>query len=930
MDYQSLPTPETIASLTESVRRDPGAGAFVELGNCYLMLGRPKDAVDIGAIGLRASGTNLAGRLMVATGLAQLHRWKEAQAELLKLVKADRNNANGFRLLGEVLMRRNDFDRALPVLQHAQALEPQDPKVLAMLQRAHAGQPLDPPPPIPEPQAREAEPAMEPAMEPAEQDSDYDDELPTRVAGFGGPGGTMPPPIPPGPAPPAPPAPALGRVDLQQREMPSTPAPRDSVVASVATDTRNSQQSFSPVEHHSKPDREDPLAPLGSPTVRPRMIPVQKSKDAAHASLRESAAVGEQYLNQLLLGGLLDVPNVRVSDAKYDIAPGKRWGRSTVRMFIYLFVVLLAAGAGGGTWYWYANKQMAAVVARHIETAKGLTDSCDREDLAKATVEARSALNRDRSNVQTMALLAEVTGLSTLLYGEFSPGEVERAVDSVARSVSGPGAQGYRELVIARSAQVLSALPSLEVDADARLAETVVELRDWLERSPDDQLARWLLGRALLAAGERGDAGATFEKAYGGGEGPLCAAIDLGNFRLDEGDFEGAMKLFESVLSTSQNHPLAFVGRSLARSERHIESEEAMADISIGLAQAKGEKLLAWKSIALAGAHHSLEDYEGFEEALAAADKVVDPRFLARVGLARVRQGKIADAARIRSEIRWFAADPEPHPLVTMLDVELLLARGLPQEALDAIGERSGLQAASVRGRAKLDLGDAPAALKEFEAALEASPEDRVLKAWTAAALMMSTKGDERRKADESLKKLGLQAKLKTVRYVHGVALVATGKRAGARVRIEQSVDGVSDELPSPLAYRSYLMLARLDVLNEDGRESAIANLEKSLGENAGYLPTRDLLGQLLVDTDAPKAMEHLADVFGAGVESIGAQLALARALVKTGGSKENAVKLIGLAQERGASEESLQIAIAEVDPGLFETLAVPAPEPEE
>ena len=45
--------------------------------------------------------------------------------------------------------------------------------------------------------------------------------------------------------------------------------------------------------------------------------------------VRTSAAAGEQYLNQLLVGGLLDVPNVRVSEAQYDVIAGKRWGRSS-------------------------------------------------------------------------------------------------------------------------------------------------------------------------------------------------------------------------------------------------------------------------------------------------------------------------------------------------------------------------------------------------------------------------------------------------------------------------------------------------------------------------------------------------------------------------------------------------------------------------
>src|SRR5688572_22449137 len=111
------PTAEELDDLSEAYRRDPGR-FFVGLGGELLALGRLRDAVEIGARGLQDDPGNLDGRLMVARAFASLHQWKEAKAELLKVVKADRNHGAAFRMLGEVLMRRADFERALPVLQH--------------------------------------------------------------------------------------------------------------------------------------------------------------------------------------------------------------------------------------------------------------------------------------------------------------------------------------------------------------------------------------------------------------------------------------------------------------------------------------------------------------------------------------------------------------------------------------------------------------------------------------------------------------------------------------------------------------------------------------------------------------------------------------------------------------------------------------------
>lgn len=911
MDRRLPPTAEELQSLTVAFQNDP-AGHFVRLGESFLALGRPSDAVGVGARGLQITPDSTAGRLMVGTAMAQLHRWKEAQAELLKVVKLDRNNREGFRLLGEVLMRRNDYERALPVLQHAQNLNPSDSEILNLVRCARDGQPLAPPQAIPT--------AL--PMAPGASEGEFD-EAPTIMAA------KTPPPRPPLPLTPKS-SPALGRVELQKKVVVgggSSPGSEDRVSASASRDSRGAEAaSFAPVEIHSTPQAEDPLAPLGSstgaPPVRPRLIPAEKPKDAAQEGLRVSAAVGEQYLNQLLMGGLLDVPNVRVSEAKYDVAPGKRWGRSSLRMFIYLFVIFGAGGAGLLTWNWYAEKQIEKQVGIHVVTARALIEGGDRVELVTALEEVKQALARDPSDIFTMAVLAEITAISTLLHGEYTPGEVQRAVD--ATEIAGPSAEGYREIVIARSAAALAELPELEAGADARLQGVQKELNEWLERSPEDKFARWLLGRALLAAGDRKAAMDHFTKAHANGAGPAIATVDLANFHLDEGDYNKAMSLFDSALSRSQNHDLAFAGRSLARSERRVEASEAMADISIGLAQAQGSALVAWKELALATAQFTLEDYEAFNEALDKATGPKAPRFLARVGLARVQQGRIVDAARVRGEIRWYAPDPIKGPLVQALEAELYMARGLPKSALEALGDQAGLRARSIRGRAMFDMGKHGEALKIFEEALNDSPDNLELRVWAEASRMLSTKGRERRKADEALNSLGRKAKTKTARFVHGTALAAIGKTGLAQDKLEQSVEDVSDAYPNSLAYRSYLALARLKFAAGKSAE-ALALLNKSAEHNPGYLPTRGLLGQVQLESDPGQALKNLSDLVDQGVASVNAELAYAIALVKTGGSKDKAAGAIRRAKDRGASVPALQRAIFEVDPALFEELQVPA-----
>src|SRR4051812_43038717 len=151
VDPDRRPTAQEIEELIDLVRRDPASPAFIDLGEAYLALGRPRDALQVGAMGLDAAPDSLEGRVMLARAYAAMHQWKEAQGELLRVVKIDRSNRQGFALLGEVLLRRADYERAVPVLQHAQNLDPTSPQILSMLKRARSGQQLDAPPPIPTP-----------------------------------------------------------------------------------------------------------------------------------------------------------------------------------------------------------------------------------------------------------------------------------------------------------------------------------------------------------------------------------------------------------------------------------------------------------------------------------------------------------------------------------------------------------------------------------------------------------------------------------------------------------------------------------------------------------------------------------------------------------------------------------------------------------
>jgi tetratricopeptide (TPR) repeat protein len=968
------PTAEELAELNEAFRRDP-ARAAPYLGEALLALGRPREAVEVGARGLKADSSNLPARLMVARAFAQLHQWKEAQAELLKIVKADKNHAAGFRLLGEVLLRRADYERALPVLQHAQNLDPADPSILTLLRRARSGQPLDPPAPIPTPMSpiqgqarfsRQQAAAPPPDFDHGFPIEDVPTNVPTKVAGEIDSAdhnwGDLSP---------------IGRVRLDKVEVrgAGSRAPVDAGVR--RSDGRGmDDDGRRPVEHFAPPPTEDVFAPIGNdprarmplrpsgpqaaqpypgqpypgqpyppsyppmgpggmqvnpattipPGVRPRVVPVEKPRDAAQASLRQSAAVGEHYLNNLLLGGLLDVPRVRVPEAHYDLAPGRKWGRSTVRMFVYLFVLLFMGIGGAGAWYFYAEKQKSEDVDRHIQGALALIDAGEYEALAKADTETRAAIERDRDNTFAVALLAQITSMEVFLYGELNPAEVANAIDLAGQEIRGPGDEGYRELTLARAAHALAILPGMQEGAVARLADVRKQLEDWLGKHAEDGLARWLYGHALWAGGDRKGAEIAFEQADKGGEGPVVATISLADIRLDNGRYDDARTLYERALGRSKNHPWAYIGHSLALAERSVEIDKAVADLNVGIPGKRGPRMEAYKHLAMATALLPQEDFKSFAAELGKAEGVSDPRFLSRVGLLKVQQGKLADAAKARAEIRWYADNPQPDPLVGILDAELRLASGLARDAYGGVEKVEGLRAARLRGRALFDMGKAAEAREELGEALKIAPKDLELQAWSEAAHFLSSDGDERKKADDALDSLGRNAKSNAVRVPHGIALAVVGRGPAAREKLERSLKDVSDEYPNALAYRAHVAIAELD-LAEGKVPSAIEHVKKALEENPGYLPAHDLMGRLLIDTAPAEALPHLTEVVNAEVGTVGAELAFARAVMPSDKPevKKAAADALRRARQKGATPEQLALVVPLVDPALAAELGVSA-----
>jgi tetratricopeptide (TPR) repeat protein len=847
-DGDRRPTAQEIEELIDLVRRDPASPAFIDLGEAYLALGRPRDAVQVGNLGLEAAPDSLEGRVMLARAHASMHQWKEAQGELLRVVKVDRTNRQGFALLGEVLLRRSDFERAVPVLQHAQNLDPTSPQILAMLKRARAGQGLDPPAPIPTPLAPRGE-----------TDANFEIQR-SRSAPTAAPPRRSPPPS------------EVPRASPQMRTMNAEPMPSRDPSPLFPELTGGAPEPAPPPRAPNGPRPAKPTAPPPQSVegVRPRLVSKDRPQNAAAAALRQSAAVGENYLNDLLTGGLLDVAGVRVPDNDFDLRPDRRWGRSTRRAFIFLFVVLVLGIGGGGTWYWWSEKQKAEAVARLQKESKQSIEHGDFAGLETSLKKLGESLEKDNANILTFAYVVETAGLEALLYGTDAD-RVDKAYKSAIAEIK-PNDMGYRELVIGKAAVELSRLGTGEGNAGAiaaasksTLAEVVKSLDTQLEKNPDDKWAMWLKGRAQLAGGERKAAKAQM-KAAADGDGALTVAIiDYADLLADDGQLDEAIKFYDKATMASKDHPLAVAGRSLARAEASVQVNDAIDELAVKLDKNLGPRVGSYRNLALALANAGIEDFPKSAEALRKSTLQKppnEPRFWARVAWAYYSVGNLNEAAKARARIAWYGkGKAEDDPTVQLIDAALHIASGHPDKALDVASKIEGVRPRLLRVYALLDLGKAKEALGEADEVLKLAPENIEAQILREQARMISSEGKARAEAADALEKLARRAKSKIGRHALGMALVATGDTKAAQTQLEQASNDVTDVSPNPLLYRTRTALAEILLAAKD-IAGAGKQLDEALAANSGYLPSLGLQAKIVLENGEPdRALDLLAPI---------------------------------------------------------------------
>lgn len=925
-----MPGGSEIDKLYAAFRDNPRSTAFLPLAEALVDAERPQEAIDVLGRGLATHPDSAEGRLVLGRAHIAMHGWKEAQAELVKVVKLDRNHHEGFALLGEVLLRRGDFERALPILQQALNLKPADAKVLAMLRRAREGRPLDPPPPVP---SGDAAPAadehprstrMGPPAPPSSRQSGQRPSMPPPPPG-GGRATMIEQPPPPSSSRGSGQQAARRDDDLRMSGVRQTmagapgvaPPPNPRMSGVYQSGVRPGQQSG--VRPPGTPGSKSPWdeATVERPKIASTAQPNKQTGQVGEA-MRRSAAMGEDFLNQLLVGGLLSVPNVEARQARADSEPETRWGRSGKRAFLWLWVVTGVALVGGGGWYFVSKSRKEAAITRALDDARKNIAAGGADEMAKASAAATQVLKIDAGHMEGVALLAEARALGFYEYGlgtlEEADGAVLAASQGLKTLETPDESPAARPVAIARAAKGLAALEVAD-DPLSAAAELRTDLDAALVAAPEDGRLLWLDGELEQATGDRVGAKAAYEKADAGGNGPVAARVALGDLALDEGDAQTALAAYEAALQRSPSHPLALVGRALARIDRSEPAEQTMQDLNVGLAKATGARVEAWKQYALYRIWRQLEDYSKADEALEKAVTlgVSDHRLVVRLALGRVDQGRIVDAAQIRNRIR---TKPEVDPVVALLEAELLLARGMAREAVDTLGKVGGVAARLVRGRAYLDTipPQPKEAAVQFQGVLEIAAGD-----WRAQAFSELTKivGAEPEQDTatpyDAIKKAANKQVSGLPRYLQGEADLVLGRASDAKRAFEASLEV---KAPQPYAYRARTRLGALLVAAGDP-PGAEAMVRKALDQAPDFAPAHVALGRVLVAGGKnAEARSEFEAVLDAGVMDGKDELVYAQALFALN-ELDAARDACRRAKDKGASPQELLPIAKQIDPAL-------------
>ena len=495
-----------------------------------------------------------------------------------------------------------------------------------------------------------------------------------------------------------------------------------------------------------------------------------------------------------------------------------RYGlRPLVMGLIAAFVVAGAIAAGLVVREQRVKRRIAQLTAQAGRLAGAQTFR------AYAQAEANyRAIMQQRDDVSTRGALAHVRAAMAAEFGE-TPDEAIALLQGLSGSKS-------RDISCAR---VFVAIAQGDGAVALRAAgEAVAQYRE-------DAEAHYLLGRSLLLIDDAAGAATELAESVKRGATPLSLTW-LAIAESARGRPEDGIAAVEQALALAPRHPTALVARARLQAATGklpaggVEPDTSLTELLRAGAQAAGARpepplvsraQLGWASLALAEVKLARGDVTAARGALAAAAEsrpANDRRFVEALFADYLAAGD-ATAARAEAERAVQAWPTQGAPHVWLAKVALY--ENKPDVALAELDKAGAAgahpEALSIRGQAKLALGDLEGAARDLDDTLMQRPDDRV--AILARARVDLGRGDAR-SATTRTEALYLTHPEPDIAVVYGAALRESGDRAKARTILEEAIK-------SPRGKRGFIELARLDRLEArwaEAREAYARAIEQA------------------------------------------------------------------------------------------------------
>jgi tetratricopeptide (TPR) repeat protein len=864
----------TVERYAQLLAEDPASPAFVEYARALVEAGELEQAVQVCEAGLQHHPRSVVGRVVWGKALLHLGRPAEAMEQFDAAISGERENAQTYNLISEVLLRKGLYRSAVPLLRKALALSPGDARAQGWLEQAQKALSGGPAPVLtdllaielaaldgsavrtlrggdvtldaPGEGGRDGDVTLDAAAPAARLAAPPDDEEGPRTEADAvlppAEGWEVPPTLPAQPRAEEDPydrvlqQPSSSEVEAGLSELFTQP---EDTVPGAAPPPRREEPSVVVEPAAKKKGRKDrkKVRPTGAnPPAEPALDAPEPSATGLLGDVPEApkSAVFE------LPSQVRALPAAEPSLKEYERSVREELGRAGRETGLRRHLPQLAAAAaavlvlGAGVAGWAVTR--AAHGGGDVQDALAaarrglLEDTPASHARALESLQVAARLKPGRAEVHALEALVRA-----LRFGELEAPETEKAQAEAALARAG-GKESQPQWGAA-------------VEHLLRLPRPGSPCPSLLAPGMDAPEVRVLAARCLFEQGRVEEGLAQVKAALEDEPRNVRMLVVLGDYQRQAGDAAAAAGAYAAALGLSPGH----VGAWLGLAEIRLPRREQLAETLDGLASIPAEGLPAGAGVRLAGAKARVLSALGrHAEARAVLDGAAKafPHRAFDLGLAR---GEVALAAGYLDEAQAafesaLQADPRSEAVREALG-RLLLLREKPREVLQRITAEPGeRRAALVRGLAHAGLGDGKAARAEFTRA--AADGRQPVEAVVQWALLDAAAGEAARGEQVLERALDGAGRWRSAVLV-GLGRLAVLKKDGERAR------GRFEEASrDPEDWEGNCQLGQW-WLAQGQAERAVEPLRVAVARNPSHLEAREALLEALLA--APRFDEAVA-----------------------------------------------------------------------